>query len=426
MRIRMLEPVQNKIQKKKRVCAYARVSTDSRKQGESLENQISSYERSLRSNPEYELIGVFADQGISGFSRNRPEFQRMVQMAKDDQIDLIITKSISRFARNTAVLLETVRELRLIGVAVYFEEQNINTLSGDGEVMLTVLASFAEEESRNVSENRKWSIRKKFERGEYMINTERFMGYDKDEFGELVINSKEAMAVRFFADMYLLGVGSSRLGQLADFLGIPSVTGGRWTGGSFMGMFKNEKYKGDFHLQKYYTPEDKRNQTVRNNGEVQSYYMEDSHPAILSTEVWDALQEKIEANKRDRNIAQEDSQKYQNRYLLTGMLYCPHCGKTLRRRIGYKKKVEWLCSTYIEEGKRACPGVRISDESAARQDIIEPTVAEEVYRNGKKHYRYTSKAEFENRGRESCKEEKTAGGGVLPGEYRPRRTAIKL
>lgn len=126
---------------------------------------------------------MFADQGISGFSRNRPEFQQMVQMAKDGQIDLIITKSISRFARNAAILLETVRELRLIGAAVYFEEHNINTLSGDGEVMLTVLALFAEEESRNVSENRKWSIRKKFERGEYMINTERFMGYDKDELG---------------------------------------------------------------------------------------------------------------------------------------------------------------------------------------------------------------------------------------------------
>ena len=141
MRIRMVEPVKSQEPKRKRVCAYARVSTDSRKQGESLENQISSYERSLKANPKYEFIGVFADQGISGFSRNRPEFQRMVQMAKDGQIDLIITKSISRFARNTAVLLETVRELRLIGVAVYFEEQNINTLSGDGEVMLTVLAS---------------------------------------------------------------------------------------------------------------------------------------------------------------------------------------------------------------------------------------------------------------------------------------------
>lgn len=426
MRIRMVEPVQNKTPKRKRVCAYARVSTDSRKQGESLENQISFYERSIKANPEYEFVGVFADKGISGYNRNRPEFQRMVQIAREGLVDLIITKAISRFARNTAVLLEVVRELRQLGVAIYFEEQNINTLSGDGEVMLTVLASFAEEESRDVSENRKWSIRKKFERGEYMINTERFMGYDKDEFGELVVNPKEAMAVRFFADMYLLGVGSSRLGQLVDFLEIPSVTGGKWTGDSFMGMFKNEKYKGDFHLQKYYTPEDKRNQTVRNNGEVQSYYMEDSHPAILSTEIWDALQKKKEENKRGRNIAQEDSMKYQNRYPLTGMLYCPFCGKKLRRRQGYKKKVEWLCVTYIEEGKQACQGVRIPDESASRQQIIEATVAEEVYRDGKKHYRYTSKEEFDKRRRETGEAEETAGSSILQGEYRPRRAAIKL
>lgn len=422
----MIQPIKTCEHKKKRVCAYARVSTDSRKQGESLENQISSYERSIKANPDYEFAGVFADQGISGHSQNRPEFQRMVQKARDGEIDLIITKAISRFARNTVLLLETVRELRQLGVAVYFEEQNINTLSGDGEVMLTVLASFAEEESRNASENRKWSLRKKFERGEYMINTERFMGYDKDEFGELSINPKEAMAVHFLADMYFLGVGSSRLAQLADFLGIPTVGGGSWGGGVIMGMFRNEKYKGDFHLQKYYTPEGRRGQTVLNKGEVQSYYMEGSHPAILSAETWDALQEKMEKNRRERNIAQGDSGKYQNRYPLTGMLYCPHCGKTLRRRQGYKKKIEWLCATYIEEGKQACPGVRIPDESASRQNITVPTVAEEVFRNGKKHYRYTSKAEFDSQERKEGTEEEAAGGGVLPGEYRSRRTAIKL
>lgn len=297
MRIQLIEPKKSSKTGKKRVCAYARVSTDSRKQGESLENQISSYERSIKANPEYEFAGVYADQGISGYSRNRPEFQKMIQKAKSGEIDLIITKAISRFARNTAVLLEVVRELRQLGIAIYFEEQNINTLSGDGEVMLTVLASFAEEESRNVSENRKWSLQKQFERGEYMINTERFMGYDKNEFGELVINPKEAMAVRLSADMYLLGVGSCRLGQLAEFLDIPTMSGAKWTGGSFMGMFRNEKYKGDFHLQKYYTPEGKRDQTVLNKGEVQSYYMEDSYSAILSTKVWDALQKKMEENK---------------------------------------------------------------------------------------------------------------------------------
>ena len=426
MRIQLIEPKKSNKTGKKRVCAYARVSTDSRKQGESLENQISSYERSIKANPEYEFAGVYADQGISGYSSNRPEFQRMIQKARNGEIDLIITKAISRFARNTAVLLEVARELRQFGVAIYFEEQNINTLSGDGEVMLTVLASFAEEESRNVSENRKWTLRKQFERGEYMINTERFMGYDKNEFGELVINPKEAMAVRLFADMYLLGVGSSRLGQLAEFLDIPTMSGVKWTGGSFMGMFRNEKYKGDFHLQKYYTPEGKRGQTVLNKGEVQSYYMEDSHPAILSTKVWDDLQIKMEENKRGRNIAQGDSMKYQNRYPLTGLLYCPYCGKTLRRRQGYKKKVEWLCSTYIEEGKQACQGVRIPDESASRQNIIEATVAEEVFKNGKKYYRYTSKEKFGRDERHEDPGSEAPCGSILQGEYRPRRTAIKL
>lgn len=148
------------------------------------------------------------------------------------------------------------------------------------------------------------------------------------------------MAVRLFADIYLLGVGSSRLGQLAEFLDIPTLSSTKWTGGSLMGMFRNEKYKGDFHLQKYYTPEGKRGQTVLNKGEVQSYYMEDSHPAILSTKVWDALQKKMEENKLGRNIAQGNSMKYQNRYPLTGLLYCPHCGKTLRRRQGYKKNFQ--------------------------------------------------------------------------------------
>lgn len=426
MRIQMIEPKKAAKPKKKRVCAYARVSTDSRKQGESLENQISAYERSIRSNPAYEFVGVFADQGISGYCGNRPEFQRMIRKAKAGEIDQIITKSISRFARNTAVLLEVTRELRQLGVAIYFEEQNINTLSGDGEMMLTVLASFAEEESRSISENNKWSIRKRFERGEYMINTSRFMGYDKDEFGELAINPKEAMVVQFLADMYLLGVGSSRLAQLMEFLEIPTVSGGKWTGGTITGMFKNEKYKGDFHLQKYYTPEGKRNQTVRNRGEVQSYYMEDSHPAILSAEQWDRLQEKMKENRRDGSSTQDNPSKYQNRYPLTGMLYCPHCGRTLRRRQGYKKRIEWLCSTYIEEGKQACPGVRIPDESASRQNITEPTVAEEVVKDGKKHYRYTTKEKFDSRERDENTAPEAPGGGVLPGEYRPRRTAIKL
>ena len=168
---------------KKRVCAYARVSTDSRRQEDSLENQMETYERMITGNPEYEFIGVFADQGISGYCENRPQFQRMMEKARAGEIDLIITKSISRFARNTVTVLKFARELKELGVGIFFEEQNINTLSGDGEMMLAVLASFAQEESRSMSENNKWSIRKKFERGRVMITTSRFLGYDKNEYG---------------------------------------------------------------------------------------------------------------------------------------------------------------------------------------------------------------------------------------------------
>ena len=175
MRIRIITAVPT-AEKKKRVCAYARVSTDSRRQEESLENQTATYERLIRSNPEYAFAGVYADQGISGYCENRPQFQKMLERARAGEIDLIITKSISRFARNTVTVLKAARELKELGVGIFFEEQKINTLSGDGEMMLAVLASFAQEESRSMSENNKWSIKKKFERGEVMITTSRFYG----------------------------------------------------------------------------------------------------------------------------------------------------------------------------------------------------------------------------------------------------------
>ena len=195
MRVKVINKRPVSVLQKKRVCAYARVSTDSRRQEDSLENQMETYERLITGNPEYEFIGVYADQGISGYCENRPQFQRMMEKARAGEIDLIITKSISRFARNTVTVLKFARELKELGVGIFFEEQNINTLSGDGEMMLAVLASFAQEESRSMSENNKWSIRKKFERGEVMITTSRFLGYDKNEYGDLIVNRKEAEIV---------------------------------------------------------------------------------------------------------------------------------------------------------------------------------------------------------------------------------------
>lgn len=426
MKIRILEPIAEMTQKKKKVCAYARVSTDSRKQEDSLDNQRETYEQLICSNPEYEFAGVYSDQGISGFCEKRPGFLEMIRKAKAGEIDLIITKSISRFARNTVTVLKVARELKELGVGIFFEEQNISTLSGDGEMMLAVLSSFAQEESRSMSENNKWTIRKKFEQGEIMINTERFLGYDKDEYGGLSINLKEALIVVFLYDMTLFGLGSSRLKNLLNFLGVKTVTGGEWHEGSISGVLINEKYKGDCHLQKTFTPENKRNQSRKNKGEVQSYYITDNHPAIVSTDMWNQVQEERARRKKNRNIGSGGTAKYQNRYPLSGMLVCPYCGKNLRRRQVYKKKIQWLCSTYIDAGKQACKGLRIDDTEVQKQNITEPTVIEEVEQNGKKYYRYTSKAEFDGGCRKQPKCTATADGSVLPGINRPRRAVIKL
>ena len=190
-----------------------------------------------------------------------------------------------------------------------------------------------------------------------------------------------------------------------------------------MSMLENEKYKGDFHLQKYYTPENKRNHTRKNNGEVQSYYISENH---ITPEVWEKVQEVREQRKRDRNIGQDSTMKFQNRYSLSGMLICSYCGKTLRRRQVYNKKIQWLCSTYIEKGVKACKGIRIDDAELQGLNIAEQTVVEEVIRNGKKYYSYTSKADFDCGIRNSTGSAEVEDGSVLQSVNRPRRTVIKL
>ena len=194
-------------QRKLRVCAYVRVFSDKDAQMESLENQEAYFKRKYAEDDTCDFVGVFSDAG---------------------EIDLIHTKSISRFARNTVTVLEVSRELKLLGVGIYFEEQNINTLSAEGELMLTVLASFAQAEAFDMSENQKWAVRKKFARGEVMVNTNRFMGYDKDAEGNLIINEDEAKVVRMIFRLYLDGNGAHRIAKILNTSGITTVTGGHW------------------------------------------------------------------------------------------------------------------------------------------------------------------------------------------------------
>jgi len=429
MRVRIIEPTKKVQNTKKKVCAYARVSTDHDKQGESLENQIQYYENIISNNPDYEYVGVFSDRGITGTTENRPQFQRMLELAREGKVDLIITKSISRFERNTTIILETVRELKDIGVEVRFEKENIETMSGDGELMLAVLSSFAQEESKNVSDNLKWMARKKFERGELIINTTRFLGYDKDEYGDLVINPKEAEVVTRIFNEYLRGKGSFTIAKELNAEGIATIGKGKWHDTTILGILKNEKYKGDTILQKYYTPDHLKKRSVRNRGELNSYYIEDDHPAIISREVWEKVQEEIKRRAEVKGNVVGDTEKYTKRYPLTGMLYCSKCGSTLRRRTWNSKlnckKIVWQCSNYIKNGKDACQGTVIEDEAARRLNIKEEIIVREEVKDGKKHYSYTCKSKQDELSRANTATEKE-DGSLLQSVNRSIRTVIKL
>ena len=384
MEIRKLTPEGSAQSKKKRVCAYIRVSSDKEAQLDSLENQEAYFIRKYAQETGCEFVGIYSDVGISGTSENRPAFQEMLNACMCGEIDLIHTKSISRFARNTVTVLEVSRQLKSLGIGIYFEEQDINTMSAEGELMLTVLASFAQEESYNISENQKWAIQKKFARGDVMINTNRFLGYDKDKDGNLIINEKEAEIVRMIFRMYLGGDGTFRIAKKLNELGIPTVTGKQWHETTIRGMLKNEKYKGDCLLQKYYVPK-VGGATVANDGKVKSYYITGNHEAIIPKEEWDAVQRLRKERAEERNIDTKNTQKFKNRYPLSGKLICPYCGKHLRRLYAYKKYV-WACSTYIDKGKKVCRGIRIPECVTDEWTIDEPVVVrEEVNADGEKY-----------------------------------------
>ena len=424
MRVRIIEPTKPQQTKRKRVCAYARVSSASDAQGESLDNQITHYRSLIEANPEYEYVGVFADQGTTGTKDERPEFQKMLALARAGEIDLILTKSISRLARNTAIVLEVVRELKDLGVAVYFEKENLSSTSGDGELMLTVLSSFAQEESKNASENQKWRYRRQFEQGELAVNATRFLGYDKNKQGELVINPAQAKVVeRIFAD-YLAGKGTFVIAKELNTEGVRTVAGGKWHSGTVLNILKNEKYKGDVKLQKTYSKDHLSKKKCVNRGELNSYYVENNHPPIISKEVWDEAQELI--RKRAEAKGNIGEPKYQNRYPLTGMLLCGKCGAPLRRRVWNSKhacrKIVWQCSTYVKYGKKACQGITVEDAEVG--NIRTQTVVEEAIKHGKKYYRYTSQGQQPDKpgGKPA---EKTCSS-VLPGIDRSGRATIKL
>jgi len=338
-------------QTKLRVAAYCRVSTDSDEQLESLDAQIKHYESYVNANPEWEFAGLYYDEGISGTKKEkRPELLRMIADCEDRKIDLIVTKSISRFARNTTDCLELVRKLLDLDVFIYFEKENINTGSMESELMLSILSGLAESESVSISENNKWSIKRRFQNGTYKISYPPY-GYDNVD-GEMVINKSQAKIVRFIFAEILSGKGTHKIANELNRRKVPTKKGGRWTSTTIRGMVSNEKYTGDAIFQKTYT--DEHFNRHRNDGEKEQYLVRNHHEPIVSHEIYEAAQLAIEQRCKEKRI-EKQSEKYQSRYPFSGKIICAQCGGTFKRRThtSGKHPYAWCCFTHIQD-KQKC------------------------------------------------------------------------
>jgi len=337
-----------------RVAAYSRVSSSKDTMLHSLSAQVSHYSSYIQAHPGWIYCGVYADEGITGTKEDRANFVRLINDCRAGKIDLVITKSISRFARNTVTLLETVRELKLLGIGVLFEEQNINTLTSDGELMLTILASYAQEESLSASENQKWRIKKNFEEG--MPWNGKMLGYRYDKGVYKVVPEEAVIVKRIFAD-YLSGKGCVSIMNALNREGIPSPNGCKWGKTVIMKILRQYAYTGNLLLQRFYRNNHLDKQTFVNHGERPMYHVEKCHEAIISIDDFNATQRIIA--ERGEQFAKQGAK---NKYPLSGRIICGGCGKNFRRKIR-ATQVVWICATYNHEGKNACDAKQIPDET---------------------------------------------------------------
>ena len=287
---------------KRKVAAYARVSTDSDEQFTSYEAQIQYYTDYINDHADWELVEVYPDEGISGLStKKRENFQRMINDALAGKIDLIITKSISRFARNTVDTLTTIRQLKEKGIEVYFEKENIWTLDSKSELLLTIMSSLAQEESRSISENVTWGQRRRFEQGKVSLPYKHFLGYERGETKDAppVINPEQAVIVRKIYNLFIHGLTVGGIARQLTAEGIPTPAGKqKWGAAVIESILTNEKYRGSARLQKRFTVDYLTKTTKVNEGEVQQYYIEESHEAIIDPAEWDAVQDEMKRRKR--------------------------------------------------------------------------------------------------------------------------------
>lgn len=354
--------------KKLRVVAYCRVSTSNGEQMESLTAQKEHYEKYIKENPEWEFAGLYYDEGISGTKKEkRKGLQAMITACELKQIDFIITKSISRFARNTLDCLEMVRKLIDLGIFLYFEKENINTQSMESELILSILSSMAQDESSSISENNKWGAKTRFKNGTYKISYPPY-GYANID-GKMEIIPNEADVVREIFKCALAGKGSYTIARKLNESKAPTRKGGKWTGASVREILSNEKYTGDVLYQKTYTDSQFNRHT--NYGQHEQYFIQNHHKAIICHKDFDAVQAVIKQRGSEKNIDKGNS-KYLNRYVLSGKIICGNCGGHFKRRTHYtarKSYIAWTCQTHIEH-KDECTMKYISENGINKAFLL--------------------------------------------------------
>ncbi len=352
---------------KLRVAAYCRVSTDSDEQAGSYEVQVQHYTDYIQRNKEWELAGIYADDGISGTNTKKREgFMEMIDDCMAGKIDMVLTKSISRFARNTIDCLKYVRQLKEKNIAIIFEKENINTLEASGELLLTIMASLAQQESQSLSQNVKLGLQFRYQSGQVQVNHNHFLGYTKDEDGNLIIDEDEAAIVRRIYREYLEGASFR---DIANGLERDHIqTGGkkyRWHLSTVQGILQNEKYMGDALLQKTITTDFIEKTRIKNDGSAPQYYVKDSQEAIIPRDIFTQVQEEMlrRANMTS-GIEGKRKRVYSSKYALSSICICPKCGD-IYRRIAWnnrgKRSTVWRCCTRVENGPQACDAPTVQE-----------------------------------------------------------------
>ncbi len=365
--------------KRLRVAAYCRVSTDEDEQINSYKAQIEYYTEKINKNPEWQMAGIFADEGISGTqAKKRPEFLKMIRQCRQGKIDLILTKSFSRFARNTVDSVDYIRELRALGIGVVSEKENMNTLNEDSEMLITILSCFAQAESESISKNVSWGVRQSFKNGKVPIKYSTLLGYRKGKNDLPEIIPDEAEIVKEIFRSYLDGMS---LKQIADSLNSRGIKtkhkNTTWKPEVVKGILKNEKYSGDAILQKTYVTDCITKKTRKNNGELPMYIVKNHHDPIISRNDFNRVQEEMARRSAKLNIAEKltktEQGKYSAKYALSELLICGECG-THYRRVTWTakgfKEIKWRCINRIQYGKKECHNSPTIDEQPLQKAIV--------------------------------------------------------